>query len=80
MLNTKKFAALVAATGGLVMAGAGMASAEATAHGSAQDSPGIVSGNNVQVPIHIPVNVCGDTVSVIGLLDQAVDNHCVNES
>jgi hypothetical protein len=80
MLNTKKFAALVAATGGLVMAGAGMASAEATAHGSAQDSPGIVSGNNVQVPIHIPVNVCGDTVSVIGLLDQAVDNHCENES
>ena len=78
MLKTKKLAALVAATGGLVMAGAGMASAEANAHGSAQDSPGIVSGNNVQIPIHIPVNACGDTISVIGLLDQAFDNHCTN--
>jgi hypothetical protein len=80
MLKTKKLAALVAATGGLVMAGAGMASAEANAHGSAQDSPGIVSGNNVQVPIHIPVNACGITVSVIGILDQAFDNHCTNEN
>jgi len=80
MLKTKKLAALVAATGGLVMVGAGMASAEANAHGSAQDSPGIVSGNNVQVPIHIPVNACGDTISVIGLLDQAIDNHCTNEN
>lgn len=78
MLNTKKIAALIATTGGVVMAGAGMASAQATAHGFAQDSPGIVSGNNVQVPIHIPVNVCGDTISVIGLLDQAIGNHCQN--
>ena len=80
MLKTKKIAALVATTGGLVMAGAGVASAEANAHGSAQDSPGVVSGNNVQIPVHIPVNVCGDTISVIGLLDQAVDNHCENEN
>ncbi len=78
MLKTKKIAALVAATGGLVMAGAGMASAEATAHGSAQDSPGVVSGNNIQVPVHIPVNACGISVSVIGILDQAFGNTCVN--
>lgn len=79
MLKTKKIAALVAATGGLVMVGAGVASAEATAYGSAQDSPGVVSGNNVQVPVHVPVNACGITVSVIGVLDQAIDNHCVTE-
>jgi len=79
VLKTKKLAALVAATGGLVMAGAGMASAESTAHGSAQDSPGVVSGNNVQIPVHVPVNACGDTISVIGILDQAFGNHCVNE-
>jgi hypothetical protein len=78
MLKTKKLAALVAATGGLVMVGAGMANAEATANGSAQDSPGLVSGNNIEVPIHIPVNACGITVSVIGILDQAFDNHCTN--
>jgi hypothetical protein len=80
VLKTKKIAALVGATGGLVLAGAGLANAEATAHGSAYDSPGIVSGNNVQIPIHIPVNVCGDTISVIGILDQAFDNHCTNEN
>ncbi|GAA2025526.1 chaplin ChpH [Catenulispora yoronensis] len=78
MLNTKKIAALVAATGGLVMAGAGLASADSTAHGSAQDSPGVVSGNNIQVPVHIPVNLCGNTVSIIGILDQALGNACVN--
>jgi hypothetical protein len=79
VLKTKKLAALAAATGGLVMAGAGLANADATAHGSAQDSPGIVSGNNVQIPVHVPVNLCGNTVSVIGILDQALGNHCVNE-
>jgi hypothetical protein len=79
VLKTKKIAALVAATGGLVMAGAGMASAEATAHGSAQDSPGLLSGNNVQVPVNVPVNACGITVSVIGVLDQALGNTCGNE-
>jgi predicted Rossmann-fold nucleotide-binding protein len=78
VLKTKKIAALVAATGGLVMAGAGMAGAEATAHGSAQDSPGIVSGNNIQVPVHVPVNACGITVSVIGILDQAFGDTCGN--
>ncbi|WP_344658717.1 chaplin [Catenulispora subtropica] len=61
------------------MAGAGMASADSTAHGSAQDSPGVVSGNNVQIPVHIPLNVCGDTVNIIGILDQALGNHCENE-
>lgn len=79
MLKTKKIAALVAATGGLVMVGAGMASAASTADSFAQDSPGVVSGNNAQVPVHVPVNACGGTVSVIGILDQAFDNPCVNE-
>ena len=78
MLKTKKIAALAAATGGLVLAGAGVASAEAIAHGSAEDSPGIVSGNTVQAPVHVPVNACGITVSVIGILDQAFGNTCVN--
>lgn len=78
MLKTKKIAALVAATGGLVMAGAGMAGAEATAGGSSVGSPGIVSGNTIQVPVHVPVNACGLTVSVIGILDQAFGNTCVN--
>ncbi|WP_422614227.1 chaplin [Brasilonema bromeliae] len=41
-------------------------------------SPGVLSGNVLQVPVHVPVNVCGNTVSVIGLLNPAFGNTCVN--
>ncbi|MFG2373755.1 chaplin ChpG [Streptomyces sp. NPDC048504] len=62
------------------MAGtAGIAAADSDAHGAAAHSPGVLSGNVVQVPIHIPVNVCGNTVNVIGLLNPAFGNTCVND-
>lgn len=41
-------------------------------------SPGVISGNVIQVPIHVPVNVCGNSVNVIGLLNPAFGNTCVN--
>ncbi|WP_394435331.1 chaplin ChpH [Streptomyces sp. SGAir0957] len=75
----KKVVAAVAATGGLVLAGAGIATADAGAQGAAVNSPGVLSGNVVQVPIHVPVNVCGNTVNVIGLLNPAFGNTCVND-
>ncbi|MER6304397.1 chaplin [Kitasatospora sp. NPDC001539] len=80
MMKVKKIAAVAAATGGLVLAAAGVASAHggAAADGVAAGSPGVVSGNQVQVPVHIPVNVCGNTVSVIGVLNPAFGNHCAN--
>ncbi len=74
----KKIVAAVAATGGLVLAGAGIAAADAGAQGAAVHSPGVLSGNVVQAPIHIPVNVCGNTISVIGLLNPAFGNTCTN--
>jgi len=74
----KKIVAAAAATGGLVLAGAGVAAADAGAHGAASQSPGVLSGNVIQAPIHVPVNVCGNTVSVIGLLNPAFGNTCVN--
>ena len=74
----KKVVAAAAATGGLVLAGAGMAVADSGAQGAAIGSPGVLSGNVLQVPVHIPVNVCGNTVSVIGLLNPAFGNTCVN--
>ncbi|MFD8010423.1 MULTISPECIES: chaplin ChpH [unclassified Streptomyces] len=74
----KKVVAAAAATGGLVLAGAGMAVADAGAQGAAIGSPGVLSGNVVQVPVHVPVNVCGNTVSVIGLLNPSFGNTCVN--
>ncbi|GAA2437679.1 chaplin ChpH [Streptomyces glaucus] len=75
----KKVVAVAAATGGLVLTGAGMAAADSGAQGAAVHSPGVLSGNVVQAPVHVPVNVCGNTVSVIGLLNPAFGNTCINK-
>ncbi|MFI6684584.1 chaplin ChpH [Streptomyces sp. NPDC050485] len=75
----KKVVAAAAVTGGLVLAGAGLAVADSGAQGAAVHSPGVVSGNVIQAPIDVPVNVCGNTVSVIGLLNPAFGNTCVNK-
>lgn len=48
------------------------------ASGTATGSGGLLSGNVVQVPVDIPVNACGNTVNVIGLLNPAAGNVCVN--
>ena len=53
--------------------------ADSWAEGVAAGSPGAVSGNSVQLPVHVPVNVCGNTVNVVGLLNPAAGNTCVNE-
>ncbi|WLQ44038.1 chaplin ChpH [Streptomyces laculatispora] len=74
----KKIVAAAAVTGGLVLAGAGMAVADSGAQGAAIGSPGVLSGNVVQVPVHVPVNVCGNTISVIGLLNPTFGNTCFN--
>ena len=77
-MNVKKIAALTGVTGALVVGGAGAAMADTSAHGFAADSPGLLSGNNVQAPLHIPVNVTGNTISVIGLLNSAFGNQSWN--
>ncbi|MFJ3900752.1 chaplin [Streptomyces sp. NPDC090025] len=56
----------------------GIAAADAGAEGAAVHSPGVLSGNVVQAPIHVPVNVCGNTVNVIGALNPSFGNTCVN--
>ena len=53
--------------------------APANAAPSDSNSPGVVSGNAAQVPVHVPVNVCGNSVNMIGLLNPAQGNACVNE-
>ncbi|MGY0487392.1 chaplin [Streptomyces sp. WG-D5] len=80
MKNLKKAAAVTLVAGGLVVTGAGLASATdgAHAHGQAVQSPGVGSGNLVQAPIHIPVNAVGNTVTVIGALNPAFANHGFN--
>ncbi|MHA6762338.1 chaplin [Streptacidiphilus sp. PAMC 29251] len=79
MQNTKKAAVLSLAVFGAALAGAGTAAADSSAAGAAAHSPGVLSGNLVQVPVHVPVNVCGNSVNVIGLLNPAFGNTCVNE-
>lgn len=80
MKNLKKAAAVTMVAGGLVAAGAGMASATNGAHadGKAVGSPGVVSGNLVQAPVHVPVNVVGNSVNVIGALNPTFGNLGVN--
>ncbi|MGW7369343.1 chaplin [Streptomyces sp. NPDC054841] len=66
---------------GLVMA-MGMASpafADTGATGVAVGSPGVLSGNVIQVPVHVPVNACGNSVAIIGLLNPAFGNVCVSD-
>ena len=79
MRNVKQALVLSVAAVGLALAGAGTAIADSTANGEAEGSPGFLSGNMVQVPIHIPVNVCGNTVNVIALLNPAFGNTCINK-
>ncbi|MGA4842818.1 chaplin [Streptomyces sp. G45] len=79
MKNVKKAAAITMVAGGLLAAGAGVASAHgADADGVAKNSPGVVSGNLVQAPVHIPVNACGNSVSVVGVLNPTFGNVCEN--
>ncbi|MFJ6700937.1 chaplin [Streptomyces sp. NPDC091272] len=76
-----KYTKLAAVVAGSLMAlgAASPAMADAGAEGAAVNSPGVLSGNVVQVPINVPVNICGNSVSVIGLLNPAFGNSCVNK-
>ncbi|MEV8098576.1 chaplin [Kitasatospora sp. NPDC085879] len=78
MKDIRRALALAGAAGALVLGTAGVANADASAVGTATDSPGLLSGNVVQVPIHIPVNVCGNSINLIGLLNPTSGNVCTN--
>ncbi len=76
----KKGLITVVATGGVLAVTGGYAYADAGAVGAASGSPGVLSGNTVQVPVHAPVNICGNTVDVVGALNPAFGNNCSNDS
>lgn len=80
MSRIAKAVAVTAVAGSALAAGAGLAAADAGAHGAAVGSPGVLSGNLLQVPVHVPVNVCGNTVNAPGLLNPAFGNTCINQS
>ncbi|MEU6994396.1 chaplin family protein [Streptomyces sp. NPDC046465] len=77
---TRKGLITVAAATGVLAATGGYAHADSGANGSSSNSPGVASGNNVQLPVDVPVNVCGNTVNVVGVLNPASGNHCANPS
>jgi hypothetical protein len=77
--NMKKVAAVVAIAGGIAATGAGVATASAESQGAAVESPGVVSGNQIAADLHVPVNVCGNTVDIlIAVLNPTFGNTCVN--
>ncbi|WP_269854547.1 chaplin [Streptomyces sp. RPT161] len=82
-MHTAKKAALVIAAAGVA---AGASATTASAHDQHATScssvavaktvlsPGLISGNGIQVPINVPINLVGNTVDVIGILNPAFGN------
>ncbi|MEV7201862.1 MULTISPECIES: chaplin [Streptomyces] len=79
MSRIAKGLVLTSAAVAAVAGGAGIAAADSGAQAVAANSPGVLSGNVVQIPVHVPVNICGNTIDVIGLLNPAFGNTCVND-
>ncbi|MGX1975970.1 chaplin [Streptomyces kronopolitis] len=76
MAHSIKSVLVTAAACSLVLGGAGLATADSGAAGTASDSPGIVAGNTILIPIHLPVSLCNNTISVIGALNPAFGTPC----
>ncbi|MGW3633772.1 chaplin [Streptomyces sp. NPDC005122] len=70
--------AAAAASGALVVTMP--AHADSAARGGTAGSPGLISGDTIQLPVHVPVNACGNTVNVAGLLNPAAGNSCADVS
>ncbi|GAA2065843.1 chaplin [Streptomyces carpaticus] len=76
-MNTAKKAAFVLAAAGVAVgSAAGLAAAHdgASAKAKAVHSPGVISGNIVQIPVDVPINIVGNTLNVVGLLNPAFGN------
>jgi hypothetical protein len=78
MSRIAKGLVLTSVAAAAVTGASGIAAADSGAHGIAQHSPGVISGNTAQVPLHAPINICGNTFSAAGLLNPAFGNTCVN--
>jgi hypothetical protein len=76
-MKTVKKAALVLATAGLAAgSAAGSAYADSTTEAAVDSSPGVLSGNLAQLPVHVPMDLCGNSVNVAGLLNPAFGTGC----
>ncbi|MGK5548327.1 chaplin [Streptomyces sp. URMC 127] len=77
MSRIVKTAALTATMGAALAGITGTALADSVAKGAAVGSPGVISGNVIQIPIQVPINLCGNTIDIIGLLNPASGNVCI---
>ncbi|MFF1375929.1 chaplin [Streptomyces sp. NPDC058308] len=79
MRRARVLTAAVLLSGLAVMGGAGQALADDGPTAQTGDSPGILSGDNIQVPVTVPINACGDTVDILALLNPASNSTCTND-
>ncbi|MFF4352971.1 chaplin [Streptomyces sp. NPDC001530] len=54
------------------------AAADPNPVGAAMDSPGVLSGNVIQIPVDLGLNLCGNSLNVLSLLNPAMGNVCMN--
>ncbi|MGW1376269.1 chaplin [Streptomyces sp. NPDC002446] len=79
MAHRIKSAFLSAGAFAVVLGGAGLATADSGAQGASLHSPGVLSGNTIQAPTDAATNLCGNTINIVGLLNPAFGNTCVND-
>ncbi|WP_129305098.1 chaplin [Streptomyces sp. L2] len=80
-MRLRSFATTAVLAGFLALTGATAAHAAdpAPTTGVAANSPGVLSGNVVQIPVDLDVNACGNSINVVGLLNPATGNTCVSQ-
>lgn len=78
MRQSLKAYVFVAAASGVLGASGSAAYADAGAGGGARNSPGVLSGNSIQVTVDAPVNACGNSVDAGAALNPAMGNACGN--
>ncbi|MEU6549895.1 chaplin [Streptomyces sp. NPDC046915] len=77
MSRIAKGLVLTSAAVAAIAGGAGVAAANSTASGAAANSPGVLSGDVIEAPVHVPVIVCGNTIDGAGFLNPSLGNYCV---
>ncbi|GAB2773947.1 chaplin [Streptomyces daliensis] len=80
-MKTAKKVVLVLAAAGMAAgasAGSALATDNASARGGAANSPGVGSGNLVQIPVDVPVNATGNSANVVGLVNPVFGNSSHN--
>ncbi|WP_371656730.1 MULTISPECIES: chaplin [unclassified Streptomyces] len=69
-------ACLAAAT---VLTTASTATADEEPLGTASDAPSVLSGSTSEEPVDLDLNVCGNSINVIGVLNPALGNKCEDD-